>query len=196
MFIFIFFFRFLSGKPFTGTISTIGLPNYFVNYRLSDGSLVNVQIMDTAGQERFKSINTSYYRKADCCLLVYDITNRHSFEDIENYFNEKIKEKCKENIQVILLGNKTDLEKERVVSSEEGANFSLKNGYIFMETSCLKNTNVSDAFETLIEMTNREVIKNKNQVSSINSTPNNANNITITKTNIKKDKNKSSSGCC
>ena len=68
--------------------------------------------MDTAGQERYKSINTSYYRKADCCLLVYDITNRHSFEDIENYFNEKIKEKCKENIQVILLGNKTDLEEK------------------------------------------------------------------------------------
>ena len=51
--------------------------------------------MDTAGQERFKAINTSYYRKADCCLLVYDITNRKSFEEIENYFNEKIKEKCK-----------------------------------------------------------------------------------------------------
>ena len=51
--------------------------------------------MDTAGQERFRSINTSYYRKADCCLLVYDITNRKSFEEIENYFNEKIKEKCK-----------------------------------------------------------------------------------------------------
>ena len=128
IFIFIFFFRFLKGKPSMETISTLGLPNYFVNYRLSDGSLVNVQIMDTAGQERYKSINTSYYRKADCCLLVYDITNRHSFEEIENYFNEKIKEKCKENIQVILLGNKTDLEEERVVSSEEGANFSLKNG--------------------------------------------------------------------
>ena len=52
-----------------------------------------------------------------------------------------------------------------------------------METSCLKNTNVSDAFETWIEMTNREAIKNKNQVSSIDSTPNNANNIIITKSN-------------
>ena len=119
--------------------------------------------MDTAGQERFRSINTSYYRKADCCLLVYDITNRKSFEEIENYFNEKIKEKCKKNIQVILLGNKTDLEDKREIKAEEGANFSLINNYIFMETSCIKNTNVSDAFETLIEITNREAIKNKNK---------------------------------
>ena len=150
--------------------------------------------MDTAGQERFKSINTSYYRKADCCLLVYDITNRHSFEEIENYFNEKIKEKCKENIQVILLGNKTDLEEKRVIPSEEGANFSLKNSYIFMETSCFKNTNVSDAFETLIEITNREAMKNKSQACSDGNTPND-NNITITKSNIKNDKNKTSGGC-
>ena len=150
--------------------------------------------MDTAGQERFKSINTSYYRKADCCLLVYDITNRHSFEDIENYFIGKIKEKCKENIQTILLGNKTDLENKRKVSADEGANLSLKNGYIFMETSCFKNTNVSDAFETLIEITNREAIKNKNQASSIRNNQKEGN-ITITKSSHKSDQNKTSGGC-
>ena len=145
--------------------------------------------MDTAGQERFKAINTSYYRKADCCLLVYDITNRKSFEEIENYFNEKIKEKCKKNIQVILLGNKTDLENKRKVQSDEGANFSLKNNYIFMETSCFQNTNVSDAFETLIEITNREAIKNKNNNDNIN----NGENLTITKTKVEKGKKKK---CC
>ena len=94
--------------------------------------------MDTAGQERFKSLNVSYYRKADCCLLVYDITNKNSFEECTNYFNEKIKENCKENIQIILLGNKTDLEEARAVPSELGANFALENNYIFMETSCLR----------------------------------------------------------
>ena len=90
------------------TISTIGFPNGFAKYKLSDGSLVKVRIMDTAGQERFKSLNTSYYRSADCCLLVYDITDKRSFDDIKKYFNVKIKEKCKKNIKVILLGNKTD----------------------------------------------------------------------------------------
>ena len=132
--------------------------------------------MDTAGQERFKSLNVSYYRKADCCLLVYDITNKNSFEECTNYFNEKIKENCKENIQIILLGNKTDLEEARAVPSELGANFALENNYIFMETSCLKNQNVADAFETLIEITHREKIKDKKEPSEnikiTNETPN------------------------
>ena len=118
--------------------------------------------MDTAGQERFKSINTSYYRKADCCLLVYDISDKYSFDQLKDYFIETIKEKCKKNIQIILLGNKTDLEDKRQVAAEEGANLALVNNYIFLETSCLKNKNVADAFETLIEITNREAKKAKN----------------------------------
>ena len=142
--------------------------------------------MDTAGQERFKSINTSYYRKADCCLLVYDISNKYSFEQLKDYFIETIKEKCKKNIQIILLGNKTDLEDKRQVSSEEGANLALLNNYIFLETSCLKNENVADAFETLIEITNREAKKAKNGV--------NQNNISLT--NEKKHKKKNEKCAC
>ena len=147
--------------------------------------------MDTAGQERFKSINTSYYRKADCCLLVYDITERASFEEIKNYFIEKIKEKCKKDIQVILLGNKTDLEHKRKIPSEEGANLGLVNNYIFLETSCLKNTNVSDAFETLIEITNREMIKNKIQ----NKNEVQSNNITISSLKKKDNGNNNPNKC-
>ena len=139
----------------------MGYPNYFSTYKLSDGSLVNVNIQDTAGQEKFKAVSESYYRKADCCLLVYDITNRKSFDEVKDYYNENIKEKCKKKIKVILLGNKTDLEDKRKVQPEEGAGLALENDYIFMETSCLKNTNVSDAFETLIEITNIESKKNK-----------------------------------
>ena len=66
----------------------------------------------------------------------------------------------KKNVKVILFGNKTNLEDKRVVKSEEGAGLDLENDYIFLETSCLKNTNVSTAFETLIENTNIETQKN------------------------------------
>ena len=68
-------------------------------------------------------------------------------------------EKCKKDIKVILLGNKTDLEDQRQVKPEEGAGFALECDYIFIETSCLKNKNVSDAFDTLIEITNIEAKK-------------------------------------
>ena len=140
--------------------ATIGIPNYFTSFKLSDGSLVNVHTYDTAGQECYKALTENYYKKADCCLLVYDITNSESFKECKNYYNECIKEKCKKNIQVMLLGNKTDREDERQGSSKEGADFAVENEYIFMETSCYKNTNVANAFETLIEITNKKKKKN------------------------------------
>ena len=142
---------------------TIGIPNYFTSFQLSDGSLVSVQITDTSGQERYRSLSQEYYRKADCCLLVYDVSNRKTFEECTDYYAKEIKERCKKNVKVILLGNKTDL--KRNVSSEEGAKCALKNKYMFMETSCIKNKNVADAFQTLIETTNMEAKKNKeNQI--------------------------------
>ncbi len=150
----------------------IELLNYFSSYKLSDGSLVNVQIMDTAGQERFKSINASYCRKADCCLLVYDISNKNSFEECK-YYSEQIREKCKKGINTILLGNKTDLEHKRQISPEEGANFALKNNYLFLETSCIKNEKVADAFQTLIEITNKSVIENNDNKLNLNIKDNN-----------------------
>lgn len=159
-------FSFLNGKSAMDQSVTLGVPHYFASYKLSDGSLVNVRIMDTAGMEHFRALNSSYYKSANCCLLVYDITDKASFEDLENYFNKNIKDFCIPNIPIIVLGNKTDLEEERKVSPIEGANFSLKYNYIFMETSCLKNENVSDAFETLIEITNREIMKNKTIISN------------------------------
>ena len=132
---------------------------------MSDGSLVSVTIVDTAGQEIYRALNSSYYKKADGCLLVYDITNRDSFKEIKNYYLQQIKDQCKKNIKIILLGNKTDLEDDRKVSSEEGVNLAVENGYIFMESSCLKNRTVADSFETLIELTYRENLE-KNQTNS------------------------------
>lgn len=133
----------------------------FRTFQLSDGSIVNYFIHDTAGQERYKSLCESYYRKAEAILLVYDISDRKSFETIEKYYCQKIKELCKKNIPVILLGNKADKEDEREVSLDEGVQLSNKENYSFKETSCLKNENVADAFETLIEMWNSGKPKNK-----------------------------------
>ena len=121
-----------------------------------------MHLFDRSGQEKFKSLYESYYKKADCCLLVYDISRKSTFDDCKDYYNENIKDKCKENIKVILLGNKTDLEDQREVKPEEGAAFALENDYIFMETSCLKNENVAKVFETLIEITKIELKKNIN----------------------------------
>ena len=129
------------------------------SFQLSDGSVVNCLIYDTAGQEKFNSINESYYQKADAVLLVYDISDRKSFEKIVDYYCPKIEEHCRKKIPVILLGNKADKENERQVSIEEGAALAVEHKYKFKETSCKKNENVADAFEALIEMWNIEYHK-------------------------------------
>ena len=89
-------------------------------------------------------------------MLVYDISDRNSFEVIKEYYGPKIKELCKKNIPTILLGNKTDLEDKREVAIEEGAGLALEGNFKFKETSCQKNENVADAFEALIELWNFE----------------------------------------
>ena len=135
---------------------TYGTPHSFYTFQLSDGSVVSVSIVDTAGQERFRALSTQFYKKADGVLLVYDITKQDSFDEIKDYYYGKIKENCKENIKVVVLGNKSDLEELRVIQPEVGANFAAEKGFLFMETSCLVNRSVADGFQTLIELTYRE----------------------------------------
>ena len=81
---------------------TIGAQS-FLSLQLFDGSLINVAIIDTAGQEKFRSMNNQYLNKVDGILLVYDITSEDSFEEIKNYYCSKIKEYCKENVIIIIL---------------------------------------------------------------------------------------------
>ena len=123
---------------------------------MSDGSVVNVLIYDTGEQEKFKSINKTYYKNANAILLVYDISNHSSFDEINDYYCNEIKEICGDNIPIILLGNKTDLEDKRQVKQEEGVALAVSHNYKFMETSAKENENVADAFEALIELWNVE----------------------------------------
>ena len=124
--------------------------------------------MKKLNKEKFNSINKTYYKRADCCLLVYDVTNRESFEECQNFYKKEIAENCKNNVKVILIGNKVDLEETREISEEEGSKFAKENKYYFKETSCEKNFNVADAFETIIIMTHNDMIKNGNQNKEIN----------------------------
>ena len=132
-------------------MSTSGLDFFSKTFQLSNGSVVNCFIYNTCGQERYDALNMSYYNKADAILLVYDISSRKSFDKLKDYYCPKVKESYAENIPIILLGNKTDLT-NREVPAEEGISLALNNNYKFKETSCVKNENVVNAFEALIEM--------------------------------------------
>ena len=106
-------------------------------------------IWDTAGQERFQFVSKMYYRMADGFTLVYDITDRASFDDLKYWINE-IEQKAN-NCKVILLGNKWDLEDKRQVAFDEGEAFAKEYGMEFFETSAKENININKVHEVLVK---------------------------------------------
>ncbi|XP_068689905.1 ras-related protein Rab-8A-like [Montipora foliosa] len=140
-------FRF-SEDAFNSTfISTIGIDFKIRTIEL-DGKKIKLQIWDTAGQERFRTITTAYYRGAMGIMLVYDITNEKSFENIKNWIRN-IEEHASSDVEKMVLGNKCDMEDRRVVSKERGTQLATEYGIKFMETSAKASINVEEAFFTL-----------------------------------------------
>ena len=114
------------------------------------GKKLKVQIWDTAGDERYKNITSSYYRGANGILLLYNITNRESFDSLNSWLTE-IKKNANQNLSLILVGTNCDLENERKVTYQEGKDFATKNGIKFIEVSAKNNINVKEAFDILLE---------------------------------------------
>jgi small GTP-binding protein len=110
---------------------------------------IKFDIWDTAGQEKFRSLASIFYKDAKAIIFVYDITDKKSFDEIVNYWYPTIKENCQENIIFCLTGNKDDLYEKEQVSTEEAKNFADKIGAIFKKTSALNNTNISFIFECI-----------------------------------------------
>lgn len=133
-------------KP--STMPTIGIDFKMKNVEV-DGRRIKLQIWDTAGQERFRTITNSYYRKVQGILLVYDITDRKTFDNIRQWVNQ-ISIHAEVNVNKILVGNKFDLAQKRVVSHEDGAALAREFGIQFFETSAVTNTNVDNAFMSLV----------------------------------------------
>ncbi|XP_021897416.1 ras-related protein Rab11D [Carica papaya] len=110
---------------------------------------VKAQIWDTAGQERYRAVTSAYYRGAVGAMLVYDITKRQTFDHIPRWL-EELRSHADKNIVIILIGNKTDLEDQRAVPTEDAKEFAEKEGLFFLETSALEATNVETAFLTVL----------------------------------------------
>ena len=138
-----------SDNNFNNTfIPTIGIDFKIKTIELH-GKKIKLQIWDTAGQERFISITTSYYRGAMGIMLVYDVTNSKSFDNIAKWLRN-IQEHSNPDVEKMILGNKCDMEDRRVVSKARGEAISHENGVRFLETSAKTNVNIDRAF---IELT-------------------------------------------
>ena len=121
--------------------NTIGVDFFALDLQI-DSKQVKVQFWDTAGQEKYRAISSAYYKNAHGAIIVYDVTSRASFSNVENWLNE-LREHGDKNIQILIIGNKNDLKDERQVLEEEGAQLAEKLGFFFTETSAKVNENSS-----------------------------------------------------
>merc|ERR1712142_357186 len=142
-------FRFSDDAFNTTFISTIGIDFKIKTVELR-GKKIKLQIWDTAGQERFHTITTSYYRGAMGIMLVYDITQPKTFDNIAKWLRN-IDEHANEDVEKMILGNKCDMEDKRMVSKERGESIAREHGIRFLETSAKANINVETAFMDLAQ---------------------------------------------
>ena len=149
-------------NKFTGNfVTTMGFDIKNKQLTLKDGTEAKLMLFDTAGQERFRSLAENYIKKAYGVLLVYDISERQSFLNIENWM-QSIKENS-DGLPTILIGNKSDLNDERKVSFEEGNQKAQEFGCPFYETSCKNGDNVNKCFIELAELVYEKIGKKSSQ---------------------------------
>ncbi|EPY26771.1 hypothetical protein STCU_00687 [Strigomonas culicis] len=136
--------RFADDSYTDSYISTIGV-DFKIRTLNLDGKVIKLQIWDTAGQERFRTITSSYYRGAHGIIVVYDTTDMESFKNVKTWLNE-IEKYASENVNKLLVGNKSDLVTKKAVDTQVAKEFADSLGIPFLETSAKNATNVEEAF--------------------------------------------------
>eukprot|EP00484_Ammonia_sp_Unknown_P005353 CAMPEP_0197056828 /NCGR_PEP_ID=MMETSP1384-20130603/90060_1 /TAXON_ID=29189 /ORGANISM="Ammonia sp." /LENGTH=202 /DNA_ID=CAMNT_0042491001 /DNA_START=96 /DNA_END=704 /DNA_ORIENTATION=+ len=137
-------------------ITTIGVDFRFRTINVDD-KVVKLQIWDTAGQEKFKTITSSYYRNAHAVMIVYDVSDRKSFDNIESWLGD-IEKFCPDKVSKMIIGNKCDIEpSERQVELSFAQSYAENLKIPYMETSAKTADNVEHAFYSMVQ----QLIKNK-----------------------------------
>jgi small GTP-binding protein len=123
---------------------------FYEKIRIIDDKKIQVKIWDTAGQEKFAAIAKSYYQRAHGIIVTCAINNRKSFNNLRTWVNSIKDTVNEENIQMIIIANKCDLEDEREVLKSEISDKANQLNIEYFETSAKDNTNIDDAFDTII----------------------------------------------
>ena len=139
-------------------LSTIGIDSPTTLMKMKDGNEIKVTLFDTAGQERFHLISFGILKASDAAAIFYDVSNRQSFEKIENWYSYIIENAG--NIPIILIACKCDIE-HREISKEEAEKYAIERNIPYIETSSKNNININEAIEK-ISNDAYEYVKNKN----------------------------------
>ena len=145
-------------------MATIGLDYRLKTLILEEQKIVKVQLWDTAGQDKFRAITRNYYKGASGIILIFDVTNVKSYENIKKWINE-IKEEISEKVAIVLIGNKTDNVQERKISKEQGDKLASEIGVKFFETSAKTGEGINESVFFLVKkiFENDPEVKNKYQ---------------------------------
>jgi len=154
--------------------ATIGADFMTKEVELQNNKLVTLQLWDTAGQERFQSLGNHFYRGADCCVLVFDVTIRETFDDLELWRREFLMHAGigsgeAESYPFVCIGNKVDREAERVVLNKTAEQWCQKYNIPYIETSAKDATNVQQAFYCAADLalSSRKPANHNNQVEEL-----------------------------
>lgn len=153
--------RFVQGTFDRNMPATIGAA-FLTKVVTTSSGPVRLQLWDTAGQEKFRSLAPMYYRSSSVALMVYDVTSRESLESLDDWASE-IQDKAPHNIKFVVIGNKCDLTEERVISTEMGKNVAQQLGAtLFGETSAKSGEGISEIFSKIAELdiNQEEIIEN------------------------------------
>ncbi len=141
--------EYISNKFDESSISTVGV-DYMDKIIDYNKFKIKLQIWDTSGEEKFRTITKNFYRNADGLLVVFDLTKKESYDHIRSWINE-----AKENndkLKTILIGNKLDLKDERIVAIDVAKQFAEKNNLKYIETSAKDGTNINESFQAIIDL--------------------------------------------
>ena len=174
--------RFVENKFLKNHLATIGIDFKTKTLNINNQE-IKLKIWDTAGQERFRNITTQYYKGADGIVLIYDVTDDASYEKIRDWMEQILSNTKREDIGLVLLGNKCDME-PRAVSEEQGKKMAEELDVNYFETSALTGQGINEAFNELT----RDIMKRKG-------VDNGGNENLDLKNSISKEK-KGGSGCC
>lgn len=142
--------RYSTNVFFNYFITTIGV-DYKIKNIVLDNYNIKLQLWDTASQERFRCITSSYYRNSHIVIICFDMTDKHSFDEL-NFWIEDANKHISEPILMAICGTKLDLEKKRVISFDEGKNYADYKNLPYFEISSKNNVGIDNMFETLIKM--------------------------------------------
>ena len=176
--------QFINGSFDPGTISSLTAQFIRKTIQFADGRNITLDIWDTAGQEKYRAIAKIYYKEARAVILVYDITDESSFNEMKEYWYEQVKLFARKDVIFAVAANKNDLNEERKVSDEEGKKFADEIGAIFVSTSAKNADGIQALFDNVGQkILNPSFVEKETNVSGI-------------KLNEGDSKDKKCGGCC